>query len=364
MAHIAYFRKEYVDRRGWLTHDLFSELVALAQILPGPSSSQLGMSIGHLRAGFGGAVVAWLGFTLPSAILMVLFAGLWEAWPPGALTQATHGLLLVAAAVVFQAVVQLYRSQCRTGFLGGIAWMGFSVLLCAPGPWSLAVVLTAAGVLGTLRPTPRGPSTAPPSLGRRWGVVALGTFFLLAVGLPLLRTTLPMGPWAWADAFFRTGSWVFGGGHVVLPWLQKEVVGPGWVTTPTFLAGYGAAQALPGPLFSVAAFLGMVVGGVPGAAIALVAIFLPGFLLIEGVLPFWARLRERPRWTGALAGVSAVVVGLLASALVTTIGPTLQRPSDWAVVGGLFLALEVGQWPSWLVVILGALVGFLGTLLG
>ena len=202
------------------------------------------------------------------------------------------------------------------------------------------------------------------SFRRRWGVLALVVFGALAIGLPALRLGFPTGVWAWADAFYRTGSWVFGGGHVVLPWLQREVVGPGWVSSSTFLSGYGAAQALPGPLFSVAAFLGMTIGGIPGAVVALVAIFLPGFLLIEGVLPFWSRLRGRRGWTGAFAGASAAVVGLLACTLVVTVGPTLTHPGDWAVVVGLFLLLEVAKWPAWAVVIVGALVGPLVLLIG
>ena len=366
VAHIAYFRKEYVERRGWLDDASFSGLAALAQILPGPSSSQLGMAVGHLRAGVGGAVAAWLGFTLPSALLMVLLAVLWGQWSASTMICATHGLLLVAAAVVTQAVGQLYRSQCATPLLRTVAWVAFAAFLVVSGPFALPAVLLAGAATGAFAPSqPSGKDPTLPGMPfrRRWGVVALVVFAALALLLPWLRTTQE-APWAWADAFYRTGSWVFGGGHVVVPWLQREVVGPGWVTSQTFLAGYGAAQALPGPLFAVSAFLGMVLGGWPGATIALVAIFLPGFLLIEGFLPFWSRFRGRPRWTGAFAGASAVVVGLLAFTLATSIGTALVRPGDWVVAAGLLLLLEKAKWPSWAVVLVGALVGDLVLLLG
>ena len=347
-------------RLGWVDETTFTELVALAQVLPGPSSSQLGMAVGHIRAGWAGAAAAWVGFTLPSAVLMVLAAVLWTQWPGPAMTTATHGLLLVAVAVVTQAVVQMYRSQCKTPLQGLSAWTAFAVLLVFPGPWTLPGALVLGSLAGGL--FPGAPDLPPPPLPafpqrRRTGLVALGLFAVLAVGLPWIKALGPSDLTALADAFYRTGSWVFGGGHVVLPWLDREVVKTGWVSPDAFLAGYGAAQALPGPLFTFAAYLGMVAGGLPGAVVSLVAIFLPGFLLIGGVLPFWSRLRVQPRWRGAFAGASATVVGMLAATLVSPIGTALVQPADWAVAAGLFLLLEVGRWPAWAVALAGALVG-------
>jgi len=362
-AHFAYFRQEYVVRRRWLDDGSFSELLAVTQALPGPSSSQLGMAIGHLRAGWFGAIAAWAGFTLPSAFIMILLGWWWDRTGPE-LLRLTHGLLLVAVAVVAQAAGQLYRSQCKTFRLGITAWTAFGALLLIPGPWTLPAVLVIGASAGAA--TAPSVEVVPPlsfSQRRRSGVAALLLFLGLAILLPWLRSAFALDFLAWTDAFYRTGSWIFGGGHVVLPWLNREVVGPGWVSADAFLAGYGAAQALPGPLFSVAAFLGMIAGGLPGALIALVAIFLPGFLLIGGVLPFWSRLRVRRRWRGAFAGASAAVVGLLASTLISPLGSALARPGDWVVAAGLFLLLAGGRCPVWAVVLLGALAGPLVLLL-
>ena len=362
-AHFAYFRQEYVVRRQWLEDDSFSELLALSQVIPGPSSSQVGMAIGHLRAGWLGSVAAWAGFTLPSAVIMILLASLFGRWTGADLVVFTHGLLLVAVAVVAQAVGQLYRSQCKTSLLSIIAWAAFAALVLFPSPWTLPAILVAGALLGAATASPTESPLPQVGSGRRASVIALLIFLGLAVLLPWLRATFSDPPLAWMDAFYRTGSWVFGGGHIVLPWLNREVVGTGWVSSEAFMAGYGAAQALPGPLFTVAAFLGMLVGGLPGALIALFAIFLPGFLLIGGLLPFWSRLRSRRRLRGAMAGASATVVGLLASTLLSPIGAALVRPGDWVVAAGLFLLLITGRCPTWIVVLTGALAGPLVLLL-
>lgn len=321
------------------------------------------MAIGHLRAGWLGALAAWTGFTLPSAIIMILVAWWWQFWTPAQLLLFTHGLLLVAVAVVAHAAGQLYRSQCQSALSATTAWAAFGFLLLFSGTWTLPVLLVAGAVAGAWAP-PSGSSSILSFPGRRrWGVLALVVFLVLTFLLPELRANFASEPLAWADAFYRTGSWVFGGGHIVLPWLNREVVGPGWVSADAFLAGYGVAQALPGPLFTVAAFLGMVTGGLPGALIALVAIFLPGFLLIGGLLPFWSKLRSHQRWKGAFGGASAVVVGLLASTLISPIGSALAKPGDWVVATGLFLLLQAGRWPVWAVVGTGALAGPLVLLL-
>ncbi len=255
--------------------------------------------------------------------LLALWLGRWSA---SDVVFFTHGLLLVAVAVVAQALGQLYRSQCKTALLSGTAWAALAILVLLSSPWTLPLLLLAGALIGAFEAPPTEPMVPAVRSGRRAGVAALLVFLVLAVLLPWLRSAASIPGVAWADAFYRTGSWVFGGGHIVLPWLNREVVGPGWVSADSFLAGYGAAQALPGPMFSVAAFLGTLVGGLPGALIALFAIFLPGFLLTGGVLPFWSRLRSRRRFRGAVTGASAVVVGLLASTLLSPVGRFCSTP--------------------------------------
>ena len=367
VAHLGFFRAEFVQRRQWLDERAYADLVALCQFLPGPASSQVGMALGLARGGWAGALAAWAGFTLPSALLLTLLAlGLsahGAGLPPGVL----QGLKLVAVAVVAQAMWGMARTLCR-GPARLAVMLASAVLLWRWGGvgMQLAVMLGAAllggwlwgraGAGGLSRPEPVW--TLP--LGRRGGALLLGGFALLLVLLPWLATGGP--GWAVFDAFYRSGALVFGGGHVVLPLLEAEVVAPGWVPHEVFMAGYGLAQAVPGPLFTFAAFVGASLqggqGGVVGAALCLVAIFLPAFLLVAGALPFWTRLRRNPAAQGALAGVNAAVVGLLLAGLLGPLGAgALQGWPDLALVLLAWAALQWGRCPPWAVVLAGAALG-------
>ncbi|HET9456840.1 MAG TPA: chromate efflux transporter [Candidatus Limnocylindrales bacterium] len=338
IAHIGYFRREYVERRRWLDDRAFAELLALCQSLPGPASSQLGIAIGTRRAGIAGGVVSWLGFTVPSAILLVLF-GLVAGGADVASAGWVHGLKLAAVAVVAQALVILARSLAPDLPRQLVAVAAAAVALAASTPFTQVAIIVAGaaigwGLLRTAESEDESDAVGAPAIGatgigatgpigRRTGLVALTVFFVLLLGLPLLEAATGSRAVAMVETFYRTGSLVFGGGHVVLPLLDAGVVDPGWVSEDRFLAGYGAAQAVPGPLFSFAAYLGSVaaspLGGWPGAAVALGAIYLPSFLLLFGVLPFWDLLRASAGFRRGLTGANAAVVGLLAAALYSPI---------------------------------------------
>jgi chromate transporter len=361
VAHLGYFRREFVERRGWLSEAAFADLLALSQFLPGPASSQLGMAIGLRRAGYLGLVAAWVGFTLPAGAAMIGLAyatpymsGAWgEGW--------LHGLKIAAAAVVAQAVVAMARTLAVGPIRAGMAIGAAVGLIVAHGPVAQILAIAAGALFGLAmlrdEPVPDIPDdpethTVPPpvSLG------ALAVFALLLALLPFLAAWLQDPTVGLASVFYRTGALVFGGGHVVLPLLQSEIVGRGWMEQAPFLAGYGAVQALPGPLFSFAGFVGaaqqVAPGGWRGGLVALAAIFLPSLLLVVGVLPFWDRLKSRPAARGALAGVNAVVVGVLAAALWNPVLTTsIERPADWALVAAAFVFLAVAKAPPWLVVI-------------
>ncbi len=366
VAHLAYFRDEFVTRRGWLGERAYADLVALCQFLPGPASSQVGLALGLSRAGYAGAFAAWAGFTLPSAILLVLFAqglaGYGEAVPPGLL----HGLKVVAVAVVAQAVWGMGRSLCTDARRLAVMAAACVAVLLAPSAWGQVGVIAAAGVAGLAlfpQTPPADAEALPLAAGRRAGLAWLALFFVLLFGLPLLAQLTPVRTLALVDAFYRAGALVFGGGHVVLPLLQAEVVPPGWVSGEHFLAGYGAAQAVPGPLFTFAAFLGAAMNEAPsgwhGAAVCLLAIFAPAFLLVAGALPFWARLRGNGRMQAALAGINAAVVGLLLAALYQPVWTgAIHRPADFALALLALLALMVWKLPPWLVVAGSGLLGW------
>ena len=367
VAHVGYFRDEFVSRRRWLGERSFADLVALCQFLPGPASSQLGMALGLSRAGYAGALAAWAGFTLPSAIALILFAlgvaRLGDAMPSGTL----QGLKVVAVAVVAQAVWGMARNLCRGIARLAIAAVAAGLVLFVASPWTQVGVIVAAGVAGaTLLRQSSPPAHEPLSIGisRRAGALWLVLFFALLAGLPLAAQLLPGHTVAMIDAFYRTGSLVFGGGHVVLPLLQAEVVTPGWVSEETFVAGYGAAQAVPGPLFTFAAFLGASMNAAPsgwgGGAIALGAIFLPAFLLVAGALPFWEALRHNARMQAALAGVNAAVVGLLLAALYRPVWTSaIHGPGDVLLAAAALAALVVLKLPPWLVVAACGVAGWL-----
>jgi chromate transporter len=359
VAHIGYFRTEFVTRRGWLDERGFADLVALCQFLPGPASSQLGMAIGLLRAGPLGMVCAWAGFTLPSAIAMML-AGLGIAHL-GDLGHAgwLRGLKLVAVAVVAQAVWGMARSLCPDRARASLAVAAAIVVLTAPtmaGQIGAILFGALAGVFVLPRAEIASGQDLPDAgVPRPVAIAALALFAALLVGLPLIQGGEILRVFG---AFIRAGSLVFGGGHVVLPLLQDSVVRAGWVGQDAFLAGYGAAQAVPGPLFTFAAFLGAVWGGVGGAALALGAIFLPSFLLVAGALPFWNALRHRAGVQAALRAVNAAVVGVLLAALYTPVWTSaVAGPLDFAVAMTAFLLLTSWGVAPWVVVVLGAAVG-------
>ncbi len=368
VAHLGYFREAFVRRREWISDTAYADLVALCQFLPGPASSQAGMAIGLMRAGYPGMLAAWAGFTLPSAILMVAFAygaGSLEAF---AGTGWIQGLKAAAVAVVANAVLGMARSLAPDRERATIAVIGMAGAMLIPSALGQIGVILAGGAIGLLwLRNPASEATEDEALARAvrrpvaW--LCLGAFFALLALLPLLAAAgipgLPL-----VDAFYRAGSLVFGGGHVVLPLLESEVVATGHVDREAFLAGYGAAQAVPGPLFTFAAYLGAVMetppSGVAGACIALAAIFLPSAFLLIGGLPFWDRLRSAPRAQQALAGVNAAVVGLLAAALYDPVFPAgVISSASMAVTAACFVALAAWKAPAWAVVIAAGGAGFL-----
>ena len=366
IAHLGYFRDEFVTRRRWLTERSYADLVALCQFLPGPASSQVGIALGMSRAGYGGALAAWAGFTLPSAIVLILFAlGIAHhsaALPPGAL----HGLKVVAVAVVAQAVWGMARNLRTDVPRVTLMAIAACVALLEPSAWGQVSVIVAAGIAGLLLFKPghsSGHEPLPITISRRAGAIWLSLFVALLVGLPLLNQWLPNQTVTMMDAFYRSGSLVFGGGHVVLPLLQAEVVPGGWVSNETFLAGYGAAQAVPGPLFTFAAFLGASMNPAPsgwvGGMICLLAIFAPSFLLILGALPFWEQLRRSVRTQAALIGVNAAVVGLLLAALYQPVWTSaILQPQDFGLALLALVALMFWKLAPWLVVIGSGIAGW------
>jgi len=365
VAHLGYFHAEFVARRRWLSERAYADLVALCQFLPGPASSQVGMALGLTRAGYAGALAAWAGFTLPSAVALVLFAlgvsHYGQALAPGAL----HGLKVVAVAVVAQAVWNMARSLCTDTRRIGIMAVAACCAVLFPAAGTQVGILAVAALAGLLwlRPAQQAAhDPLPMAVGRRAGAAWLLAFALLLVGLPLAAAAWPSQALALVDAFYRAGSLVFGGGHVVLPLLQAEVVPPGWVDNDVFLAGYGAAQAVPGPLFTFAAFLGASMQGAPsgwlGGMLCLVAIFVPSFLLVAGALPFWEPLRRGARTQAALAGINAAVVGLLLAALYHPVWTgAILGPRDFALALLALVALIAWKLPPWLVVIACGVAG-------
>jgi chromate transporter len=355
------FRDEYVVRRKWLDEKSYADLVALCQFLPGPASSQVGMAIGIARAGLPGALAAWLGFTLPSALLLVVFAFGVSAIGTVAAAGWLHGLKVVAVAVVAQAVWGMAKSLCPDRQRATLAIVAAIVTLSWPTAVGQLLSIIAAGIIGWsfLAPaTLASPTHARFPVSKRAGVIAWIIFFVLLLGLPVIRPLAESHSLDVFDSFFRVGSLVFGGGHVVLPLLQAEVVGRGWITNEQFVAGYGATQAVPGPLFTFSAYLGAVMNGWSGALLTLVAIFLPSFLLVVGALPFWDMLRANAKFQSALSGINAAVVGLLLAALYQPVWTSaIHSPADFALGLVGFGLLMFWQWPPWSVVVLSAAAG-------
>ncbi|HVH79622.1 MAG TPA: chromate efflux transporter [Stellaceae bacterium] len=365
VAHLGYFRAEFVERRRWLDEAAFADIVALCQFLPGPASSQTGLSIGIMRAGLPGALTAWLGFTMPSALALMVF-GYGVGWV-GDLSHAAwlHGLKIVAVAVVANALWGMARSLCPDAIRATIAAAAAVAVMAIPSAAGQVGAILGGGLIGwwILKGADVGSGSAALTvrIPRAWSLPALVLFFVLLFGLPLLRAGVPGQALAEFDSFYRSGALVFGGGHVVLPLLQAEVVPPGWVSNDAFLAGYGAAQAVPGPLFTFAAYLGTVMGPAPhgwlGGLICLVAIFLPSPLLLVAALPYWETLRRRPPVQSVLRGVNAAVVGILLAALYNPVWTgAIFGPRDFAIGIVAFLMLAVWRMPPWLVVIGGAVV--------
>jgi chromate transporter len=368
VAHLGYYRAELVARRQWLTEATFADLVALCQFMPGPASSQTGMAIGLLRAGPLGMLAAWVGFTLPSALVMTLFG-----YGIGLVGDVSHagwlrGLKLVAVAVVAQAVWGMARSLAPDRARASVAVAACLVALAVPSSWGQVAAIVLGGVAGlTVLARAEAGAEPPAALGvrvpRTVAVGLLAGFFVLLAGLPWLARATENHFVGLVSAFYLAGSLVFGGGHVVLPLLQAFVVPPGWVAPDTFLAGYGATQAMPGPIFTFAAFLGAVEGPSPhgwvGAVVATVSIFASSFLLVGGLLPFWDTLRHRDGVRAALRGVNAAVVGVLLAALFTPIWTgAVHTSAEFGLGLVAFLLLALWAVPPWLVVILGAMAGW------
>ena len=366
VAHIGYFRQEFVTRRAWLDERGFADLVALCQFLPGPASSQIGIAVGLLRAGLAGSLAAWLGFTVPSAIALTLFAYGVAALGEAAGAAPLHGLKIVAVAVVAQAVWNMARSLAPDRPRATLAVLAAALVLALPSTAGQLGAILLGALAGSLLlggASEEALSPLPVPIGRRTGVALLVAFFLLLIALPWAAAASGNHALALIDSFYRSGALVFGGGHVVLPLLQASVVPPGWIGNDAFLAGYGAAQAVPGPLFTFAAYLGAAMTPAPtgweGALLCLGAIFLPSFLLVLGGLPFWDALRRQRTAQAALKGVNAAVVGLLLAALYRPVWTSaILAPEDFVLALGAFLLLAFWKAPPWLVVILGALAGW------
>ena len=353
VAHLAYFRTEFVERRRWLDEHAYAAIVGFCQFLPGPASSQVAMVLGQMRAGPAGLVAAWIGFSLPSALAMALFAFFLSSGQTIANAPWIHGLKLAAVALVAQALLGMARSLTPDLPRLAIAALCATMALFIPGAVGQVGAILLAALLGRLMLKPAdGANTPAPAPGRVW--LPLLLFALLLVGLPLLAAFDPS--LRQFDAFYRAGSLVFGGGHVVLPLLQSAVVTPGWMGDDTFMAGYGAAQAMPGPLFSFAAFLGAVLGGWGGALLCLFAIYLPSLLLVAGGWPLWQLALARPGLRAAFQGTNAGVTGLLAAAFYS---PVLTSAVFSPIDAGIALAaLGLLLWsraPAWAVVLLCAL---------
>ena len=372
IAHLGYFRDEFVTRRRWLDEQAYADLVALCQFLPGPASSQVGFSIGLMRAGYAGALAAWTGFTLPSAIVLLLFAyGVGSLGGPVG-SGLLHGLKLVAVAIVAQAVWGMARTLCPDRTRASIAAVTALIILFSTASVAqlAAILLGAVAGLALCREAPAaaGAHVAMP-VSRMVGIAALAAFAVLLAAVLLLAGRLSSQAFDLFAAFYRSGALVFGGGHVVLPLLREAFVAPGWIADDAFLAGYGATQAVPGPLFTFAAYLGAVVGpkphGLAGAAIGLFGIFLPGLLILIGTLPFWDAFRARPSAQAAMRGVNAAVVGLLGAALYNPVWTSsVKAPGDFGLALVCFVLLVAWRAPPLIVVLVSACGGIALALLG
>ncbi|QBJ65024.1 ChrA protein [Bacillus anthracis] len=362
IAHLGYFHEEYIRRRKWMDEKSYADLVALCQFLPGPASSQVGIGIGVMRAGILGGIMAFIGFTLPSVIALILFAVILQGLNV-ADAGWIHGLKIVAVAVVAHAVLGMAQKLTPDLQRKSIALFALVATLLWQTAFTQVGAILLAGFVGYLiykNHTENDESQLSFQISKKVGVTCLSLFFGLLILLPILREVTTLSWIAMFDSFYRAGSLVFGGGHVVLPLLEREFVPTGWLNEASFLAGYGAAQAVPGPLFTFAAYIGAVISGWRGGLLATVAIFLPAFLLILGTLPFWDQLRRNPKIKGVLMGVNAAVVGILISAFYHPIWTSaILKPVDFAFAAVLFSMLVYWKLPPWMVVVIGAIGGMI-----
>lgn len=365
IAHLGYFRDEFVSKRKWLSEHAYADLVSLCQFLPGPASSQVGMAIGYSRLGVWGTILAWTGFTLPSALVLILFGLGVTHFDLSVHAHWLHALKVIAVAVVAQAVIGMGRKLCPDKERITLAVIACTVVLLLQTAFVQILVLIGAGIFGSLYlQTSKELPPEPLHRGSRGvGAAFLSLFVAILIALPLLRSFSPNQALSLVDSFYRSGALVFGGGHVVLPLLQAEVVPTGWVTNDLFLAGYGMANAVPGPLFTFSAYLGAVSSKSPngwaGGFLTLVSIFLPSFLLIIGAIPFWEKLRSYQRVRRGILGVNAAVVGILLAALYHPVWTSaILSGKDFALALGGFLLLEFWKLPSWLVVLFAVGVSF------
>lgn len=366
VAHLGYFHNEYIQRRKWMDEKSYADLVALCQFLPGPASSQVGIGIGVMRAGVLGGIVSFLGFTLPSVIALIIFALLLQGLGIGE-AGWIHGLKIVAVAVVAHAIIGMAKNLTPDLNRKALALFALVVTLLWQSAFSQIGVIAISGIVGFIlykQHTENDDAKIQFPISRGFAVICLSLFFGLLFLLPILREATSLNWIAMFDSFYRSGSLVFGGGHVVLPLLEREFVPTGWLSEEAFLAGYGATQAVPGPLFTFAAYLGAVMGGWQGGILATIAIFLPAFLLILGTLPFWDSLRRNPKIKGALMGINAAVVGILISAFYQPIWTSsILAPIDFAFAAILFSMLVYWKLAPWIIVVTGAIGGLLMTLI-
>lgn len=360
VAHLGYFKNEYIDKRKWLDDKTYADIIALCQFLPGPASSQVGIAIGMLRGGLLGGVISWFGFTIPSIVVLVLFALLYQSFALGDATWIAS-LKIVAVAVVAHAVLGLGKKLTPDRPRITIALIAALMMLLFPSAIVQIAIIIGAAIIGYLLFSKQSETKIQSfsvSITKTQGVISLSVLVTLLVGLPILVQTVSNGYLSLFDTFFRVGSIVFGGGHVVLPLLEQEVVPNGLVTGGEFLAGYGVAQAVPGPLFTFSSYLGTMISGVTGAIIATVAMFLPSFLLIVGALPFLSELRKRSSFQGILTGVNASVVGILIAAFYDPVfTSSINSGGDFGLAVILFALLHFWKTPAWLIVIIGVVLG-------
>ncbi|ASN05974.1 chromate efflux transporter [Virgibacillus necropolis] len=367
VAHLAYFKDEYIDRRKWLDEKTYTDIIALCQFLPGPASSQVGIAIGMMRGGLLGGIISWIGFTVPSIIVLIIFALLYQNFSLGD-AGFIHSLKIVAVAVVLHALIGLGKKLTPDKTRLAIAIVAATVMLIYPSAWMQILLIVGAGMVGLKLFKNRAESKVKPfsvNISKKTGIISLSILVFSLIALPIL-TKLTDNPLVNIfDIFFRVGSLVFGGGHVVLPMIEREIVPHGLMTADQFLAGYGMAQAVPGPLFTFSSYLGTMMEGIPGAIVATIGIFLPSFLLIVAALPFLNGLRKRSSFQGILMGVNASVVGILLAAFYDpVIKSSIFDASDFALGIILFALLNIWKVPAWLIVILGVLGGYVLNIIG